>query len=67
VLAQAEKAFENAPQNRRDEKFNDRCVEHLQGKLVNRNQVIVDLMEASVLAKKNWGNSERRRGSPRHS
>jgi transposase-like protein len=55
VLAQAEKAFEKTPENGRDEKLKDRRIEHLEAKLVNKNEVIAELMEANVLAKKETG------------
>lgn len=55
VLAQAEKAFEKSPENGRDERLKDRRIEQLQAKLVNKNEVIAELMEANVLAKKNTG------------
>jgi transposase-like protein len=55
VLAQAEKVFEKSPENGRDEKLKDRRIEQLQAKLVNKNEVIAELMEANVLAKKDIG------------
>ena len=55
VLAQAEKVFEKTPENGRDEKLKDRRIEQLQAKLVNKNEVIAELMEANVLAKKDIG------------
>jgi hypothetical protein len=55
VLAQAEKAFEKTAENGRDEKLKDRRIEHLEAKLVNKNEVIAELMEANVLAKKGTG------------
>lgn len=55
VLAQAEKVFEKSPENGRDEKLKDRRIEQLQAKLVNKNEVIAELMEANVLAKKDTG------------
>lgn len=55
VLAQAEKAFEKTPENGRDEKLKDRRIEQLQAKLANKNEVIAELMEANVLAKKEAG------------
>jgi hypothetical protein len=35
----------------------DRRIEQLQAKLANKSEVIAELMEASVLAKKYWGSS----------
>jgi transposase-like protein len=55
VLAQAEKAFENAAENGRAGKVNERRIEQLQAKLANKNEVIAELMEANVLAKKELG------------
>lgn len=67
VLAQAEKAFEKTSENHQNEKLRDRRIEQLQAKLVNRNEVIAELMEANVLGKKKRGNSEKHLGSPRYS
>lgn len=55
VLAQAAKAFEKSPENGRDEKRRDRRIEQLEAKLANKNEVIAELMEANVLAKKEAG------------
>jgi len=53
VLAQAEKAFErSAGGGRRAEDANRRRVEQLQAKLVNKNEVIAELMEENVRATK---------------
>jgi transposase len=52
VLAQAEKALENPQSQRRDEHTAQRRIEQLQAKLVQKNEVIAELMEANVLAKK---------------
>lgn len=52
MLAQAEKAFEKSQENGRDEKVKDRRIEQLQAKLVNKNEVIAELTEANVVAKK---------------
>lgn len=55
VLAQAEKAFEKSPENGHAEKTRDRRIEQLQAKLASKNEVIAELMEANVLAKKESG------------
>ena len=55
VLAQAEKAFDRVPENGREERLKDRRIEQLQAKLVNKNEVIAELMEANVAAKKETG------------
>jgi len=52
VLAQAEKAFERSSGGRRSEDVHRRRVEQLQAKLVNKNEVIAELMEENVRAKK---------------
>src|SRR5258706_9027689 len=52
VMAQAEKALEN-PQDRRGEEHSAaRRIAQLQAKLAQNNEVIGELMEANVLAKK---------------
>ena len=51
----AEKAFEKTLENGRDAKLKDRRIEQLQAKLVNKNEVIAELMEANVFAKKETG------------
>ena len=59
VLTQAEKAFERSATNGRGEqaagKAKDQRIEFLQAKLVQKNEVIAELMEANVLAKKELG------------
>ncbi len=56
VLVQAEKAFDRSAENGRSERSNDqRRIEFLQAKLVQKNEVIAELMEANVLAKKELG------------
>jgi transposase len=59
VLAQAEKAFERSAGNGRSEqaavKAKDQRIEQLQAKIVQKNEVIAELMEANVLAKKELG------------
>ena len=52
VLAQAEKAFERSGGKRRTEDANRRRVEQLEAKLANKNEVIAELMEENVRAKK---------------
>ena len=56
VLAQAEKAFERSTGNGRSEQaaLTDK-VEQLQAKIVHKNEVIAELMEANVQAKKELG------------
>jgi transposase len=56
VLAQAEKAFERSAGNGRSEQAALATrVEQLQAKIVHKNEVIAELMEANVLAKKEAG------------
>ena len=56
VLAQAEKAFERSAGNGRGEQAALATkVEQLQAKIVHKNEVIAELMEANVLAKKELG------------
>ena len=55
VLAQAEKALENSHGQRHEEHAAQRRIEQLQAKLVQKNEVIAELMEANVLAKKELG------------
>ena len=52
VLTQAERAFERSPVNGRAEHAKDRRIEHLEAKLVQKNEVIAELMEENVRAKK---------------
>lgn len=56
VLAQAEKAFERSAGNGRSEQAALAAKnEQLRAKLVQKNEVIAELMEANVLAKKELG------------
>lgn len=55
VLAQAERAFERSTSNGRVENAKDRKIEHLQAKLVQKNEVIAELMEDNVRSKKELG------------
>jgi len=57
VLAQAEKAFEKSSQNGRErtEKAKDQRIEQLQARITQKNEVIAELMEANVRAKKELG------------
>jgi transposase len=52
VLEQAERAFEKSPANRRLTQIKDQRIEHLEAKLVQKNEVIAELMEENVRAKK---------------
>ena len=55
VLTQAERAFERSPGNGRIEHAKDRRIEQLQAKLVQKNEVIAELMEDNVRSKKAAG------------
>ena len=55
VLTQAERAFERSPANGRAEHVKDRRIEHLEAKLVQKNEVIAELMEDNVRSKKAAG------------
>lgn len=55
VLAQADKAFERSGENGPSEKAKDRRIEQLQAKLANKNEVIAELLEENVKAKKQAG------------
>jgi transposase-like protein len=56
VPAQAEHAFERSGDNgRREVAAKDQRIERLEAKLVQKNEVIAELMEANVLAKKELG------------
>ena len=55
VLAQAEKALENPQGRRREDHSAQRRIEQLQAKLVQKNEVIAELMEANVLSKNALG------------
>jgi len=52
VLDQADKAFERSSGNLRVKQAKDRQIEQLQAKLVDKNEVIAELMEENVKAKK---------------
>jgi transposase-like protein len=57
VLAQAEKAFDKSSHNGRErtEKAMDHRIEQLLAKIADKNEVIAELMEANVRAKKAIG------------
>ena len=55
VLAQAGKAFERSANNGRAEQAKDRRIEQLQAKLADKNEVIAELLEENVKAKKELG------------
>lgn len=55
VLAQADKAFERADGTGRAEKAHERRIEQLEAKLVTKNEVIAELLEENVKAKKATG------------
>lgn len=52
VLDQAEAAFQRQPGNRRGDEAKDRRITHLEAKLAQKNEVIAELMEENVRAKK---------------
>lgn len=52
VLTQAERAFERSPGNGRLELAKDRRIQQLETKLVQKNEVISELMEDNVRQKK---------------
>ena len=52
VLDQADKAFTRSAGNRRAEQAKDRKIERLEAKLADKNEVISELMEENVKAKK---------------
>jgi transposase-like protein len=52
VLEQAERAFDKAPGRRAVAEASVRRIEHLENKLVQKNEVIAELMEENVRAKK---------------
>jgi transposase-like protein len=52
VLDQAEAAFRRQPGSRRLEQVKDRRIAQLEEKLVQKNEVIAELMEENVRAKK---------------
>jgi transposase-like protein len=55
VLAQAERAFDRPTGKRRLEEAQERKIEFLEGKLVNKNEVIAELMQEHVQLKKELG------------
>ncbi|MBU1759204.1 transposase [Patescibacteria group bacterium] len=52
VLAQAEAAFQRAARPRRDDQRKDEKIARLEAKLVQKNEVIAELLEENVRAKK---------------
>lgn len=52
VLDQADKAFTRSAGNRRADQAKDCKIERLEAKLVDKNEVIAELMEENVKAKK---------------
>jgi len=52
VLDQADKAFQRTGGSRRNEAAKDRQIEQLQARLVDKNEVIAELMEENVKSKK---------------
>jgi transposase len=52
VLEQAERAFERSAGTRALAQASERRIEHLETKLVQKNEVIAELMEENVRAKK---------------
>lgn len=55
VLAQAERAFERSGGNGRAQQTQERQLAQLRAKLADKNEVIAELMEANVRAKKELG------------
>lgn len=55
VLAQAESAFQRKGRPGRDERRQDEKISRLEAKLVQKNEVIAELMEENVRAKKASG------------
>ena len=55
VLDQAEKAFERSKGGGRGDQAKDRQIEQLRAKLADKNEVIAELMEENVKAKKASG------------
>ena len=55
VLAQADNAFEKSAEHGRSEKVKDQRIEQLETKLVTKNEVIAELLEENVKAKKASG------------
>ena len=52
LLEQAERVFERSPGSRTVAQAAERRIEHLESKLVQKNEVIAELMEENVRAKK---------------
>jgi transposase len=52
VIDQAEAAFQRQPGNRRGDEAKDQRIAQLEEKLVQKNEVIAELMEENVRAKK---------------
>ncbi len=52
VLAQAERAFERSAGQNRTDSTKERRIEQLEAKIVQKNEVIAELMEENVRAKK---------------
>jgi transposase-like protein len=55
VLQRAEAAFDRPTNNRRSDEAKDRRIERLEAKLVTKNEVISELLEENVRAKKAIG------------
>jgi transposase-like protein len=55
VLDGAEKAFERSPGAKRDDARKDQHIERLEAKLVDKNEVIAELMHEHVVLKKELG------------
>jgi transposase len=55
VLDQAEKAFERSAGAKRDDARKDQRIERLEAKLVDKNEVIAELMHEHVTLKKELG------------
>lgn len=64
VLAQAERAFERTPANARVERAKDRRIEQLQARLIQKNEVIAELLKENVRAKKSAGDPGKSARSP---
>ncbi len=52
VLEAAERAFERSSGQRKGEGAKDRKIEHLEARIVQKNEVIAELMQENVRAKK---------------
>jgi transposase-like protein len=52
ILDQAEAAFQRQPGKRRADEVKERRIAHLEAKLAQKNEVIAELMEENVRAKK---------------